>query len=819
MVFVVTACEQDPVAHLAIKPGYARDMSKPLPETELKLRKATIAEVNYELNLDITQQGRYAGTIEIGFKYTPTDFPLTIDFFGGEIERVWVNNSPVGIDYNGQFLSIPSGQLNAGPNRIKVLFSKAYGVSQPGLIRFNDVKDKRVYLFSNTGYNETHHLFPVFDQVDLKADLNALITAYSNWQVIFSNKASKVADRGSFNLWYFEHQDIAVEQIVLYAGDWHKWEGKTEHRPVNFLVRKSIKDMIPVRQWYTQVQQSRRLNSAFIKDQLQPLNIIMLPGLYGHELYHDHVAALSEQPLLYNSSFQPDWQILMTRQMVHSQLREKPWFQRWPAEWLSQHIIYQVTRQQLSDHDDERLVPFSQPLLTVIPSQQQPVEVTLTNKPLMTDKSLKLLDGLYEIADQTDIRNAVIKFLNTPQMSINQFLESINTDSTLAMSDWTSQWLSVSGVNKLQMSRHCEFDNIDVLTLSQNTMPEVPVVRQLNIKLSYPENGVLQQKELVMTSDRSILRNLDFLNCDTPVIVTTEPYIIINSDNNQRALFSMAKDYLVFDLPRLFSDAVHNQTAMTGQEFADWITLISSRLHLLPTHKLSQVLELMDFHGKLRFASSEVVKSASNKLANALYKQSLDQNRRVKDRMMWFSWHIKLLSEPSQANQLFTWLVGKSPPEDLSHLNNIKLQAYQRLLTLNHARVDLLYDYLNAQLHDTEQVFMDAIVLASLPTEQQIDYIKEVLADPKISQANYAPKLLEMANIPDHKIAQWLPYARSNLPALEDRLGEQFLQRWLQPVLMKRCLHDQPGTIENEGLSPLTRSWLSQIEPGCRLYK
>ena len=122
----ISGCDSSPIQHLGISKDYQRTPSEFNSATERKIRHATIADLYYELNLDLTQFGRYAGVVEFRFVYQRTEFPLTIDFADGEIERILLNNKPTGINYNGEFLSIPAEQMNDGNNRIKIQFSRPF---------------------------------------------------------------------------------------------------------------------------------------------------------------------------------------------------------------------------------------------------------------------------------------------------------------------------------------------------------------------------------------------------------------------------------------------------------------------------------------------------------------------------------------------------------------------------------------------------------------------------------------------------------------------------------------------------------------------
>ena len=136
--------------------------------------------------MDITKSERYLGTVEIQFDYKPTPYPLTIDYVGGEAERVTVNNMPIGIEYAGNFISIPSKNLDSGKNIIKIQFSHYYSDNGSGLYRYTDPSDDKVYIYSHFEPYDANKLFPSFDQPNLRALYKLKVVAPKKWTVVSS---------------------------------------------------------------------------------------------------------------------------------------------------------------------------------------------------------------------------------------------------------------------------------------------------------------------------------------------------------------------------------------------------------------------------------------------------------------------------------------------------------------------------------------------------------------------------------------------------------------------------------------------------------
>ena len=150
-------------------------------------REARVSSVTYEFAVRLDGESpEYTGGVQVSFDLSGVggEGDLTLDFAGGTVMSVVVNEAEVDLNYNGYYLTLPTESLSEGSNEVEIQFSRPYSSDGSGLYRFVDPEDNRVYLFSDFEPFHQNRLFPSFDQPDLKARYSARVTAPSDWIVV-----------------------------------------------------------------------------------------------------------------------------------------------------------------------------------------------------------------------------------------------------------------------------------------------------------------------------------------------------------------------------------------------------------------------------------------------------------------------------------------------------------------------------------------------------------------------------------------------------------------------------------------------------------
>jgi len=235
-----------PAAPLAPVPARA---SRPetLMQTGISLelareRAATIADVRYDLWLDLTQRDSAAGTVRITFTRPRAGADLVADFRGQSLTELRANGDAVrDFEWKNGHVRIPGHHLRAGENRLEAKFATRIAPAGASIIRFDDRSDGSTYLYTLLVPSDANLLFPCFDQPDLKARFRWRLSAPAGWKVL-ANARPEAADTAPGGVtWSFaETEPISTYLAAFAAGPWATWETTAPGgRPITLYARAS----------------------------------------------------------------------------------------------------------------------------------------------------------------------------------------------------------------------------------------------------------------------------------------------------------------------------------------------------------------------------------------------------------------------------------------------------------------------------------------------------------------------------------------------------------------------------------------------------
>jgi aminopeptidase N len=203
-------------------------------------RAATLRDVRYLLELDVTAPDSAPGRVTATFQRGPGAGDLVLDFRGPSLGAVTANGAPVedGEWRNGH-LRIPARHLRDGENTVTAAFTARIAAAGSSIIRFNDASDGGTYLYTLLVPADANQLFPSFDQPDLKARFRYAITAPRDWTVL-ANGPGRREEAGQAARWTFrETEPISTYLAAFAAGPWRTWESDADGRPITLYARAS----------------------------------------------------------------------------------------------------------------------------------------------------------------------------------------------------------------------------------------------------------------------------------------------------------------------------------------------------------------------------------------------------------------------------------------------------------------------------------------------------------------------------------------------------------------------------------------------------
>ncbi|HEX8850045.1 MAG TPA: M1 family aminopeptidase [Gemmatimonadaceae bacterium] len=192
-------------------------------------RAARIADVRYDLSLDVTGRDTARGHVTIRFARRGAGDAI-LDWRGLALATTRVNGRETsGIVANGAHVRIPAAALRVGQNVVDLDFASAIAPAGASIIRFHDSTDGADYLYTLLVPADANALFPCFDQPDLKARVTMTLRVRRGWTAVANGVVADSMTADSATVFHFRESDpISTYLIAFAAGPW-----KTATKAVN----------------------------------------------------------------------------------------------------------------------------------------------------------------------------------------------------------------------------------------------------------------------------------------------------------------------------------------------------------------------------------------------------------------------------------------------------------------------------------------------------------------------------------------------------------------------------------------------------------
>ncbi|MCK1823804.1 aminopeptidase N, partial [Streptomyces sp. XM83C] len=119
--------------------------------------------------------------------------------------------------------------LTAGDHELHLHATMRYSRTGEGMHRFTDPTDGETYVYTQLFLDNVQHVFPAFDQPDLKATFDLTVTTPTNWTVLTNSNTHQQTD-GHWKA--ATTPPISTYLVAIAAGPWHSI--RTQHRGLPF---------------------------------------------------------------------------------------------------------------------------------------------------------------------------------------------------------------------------------------------------------------------------------------------------------------------------------------------------------------------------------------------------------------------------------------------------------------------------------------------------------------------------------------------------------------------------------------------------------
>ncbi len=490
---LVAGCKSAPVK-TEVSSAIPKDS---LTQAEAIQRSDVISDTAYELHVRLEDQ-LFHGDAKVHFKLKQVPASLRLNFkSGADISTISINGQPQQTSiFEANHITLPAVALRSGDNTVAVSYSQKYSKTGRGLYRFQDPEDKRVYLYTHFEPNDAHHLFPCFDQPDLKATMKMTVTAPEKWNVITTTRESKITKNGDLRIWDFPvTPKISTYLFSLHAGEYHKWEDKSGRYPVRLFARESLAKYVDTKDWFLFTKQGIRFFESYFSSPY-PFK------KYDHVLIPDSNSGAMENPgaVTYNEYLVPRGPVpdstreshadILLHEMAHMWFGDLVTMKWWNDLWLNEsfatymssvalqqgtefkkaNVSFFAKTKQWASQTDQSIV--THPIEANIPD----TDSALANFDAITyGKGASVLKQLSYYLTEEKFKLGLKHYFHTHAFSNTErkdFIASLEKASGKDLSLWTQQWLQTSGVDTVKIQYTCDKNRISSLILT--TLPPSP---------------------------------------------------------------------------------------------------------------------------------------------------------------------------------------------------------------------------------------------------------------------------------------------------------------------------------------------------------
>jgi aminopeptidase N len=241
-----------------------------LTRLEAQARAAIITVDSYRVELDLKpNETTFAATTTVRFNSREVGASTFIDAITAKVHSVVLNGETMDVAEVSDGVRIQLSNL-AAENELVVVSDNNFMNTGEGLHRFVDPVDNEVYLYSQFEVPDSRRMFAVFEQPDLKANFEFVITAPSYWKLISNSPTpTPVAAGEGVATWAFEPTPKISSYITaLIAGPYDEIRSELTSSsgrviPLGVFCRKSLTEFMDA----DYVFEKTRQGFAFFEEQ------------------------------------------------------------------------------------------------------------------------------------------------------------------------------------------------------------------------------------------------------------------------------------------------------------------------------------------------------------------------------------------------------------------------------------------------------------------------------------------------------------------------------------------------------------------------
>lgn len=664
-------------------------------------RKTQVKKVLYDLRFKLDKDAKgFEGVAQLSVDLYRLDLPLSIDFVGKKIIKLTVNGEVLK-KYparKGSF-DIPQAKLKP-QNKIEVEYTAEYTTEAGGFYRVKDPADGNEYLYTDFQPYHAHHLFPCFDQPDLKGIFKLSVNAPKDWLVIHNELVEKTEVEDERVVTTFkETPPLSTYLFFLGAGPFVEWKDKYGDLPLALYARKSLEKFVDA----DEIMKVTKKGLKFFNDYF---NYPYPFSKYAHVFIPEFAWGGMENPgaITLNEKFifrgpVPESKIedrvnLILHEMAHMWFGDLVTMEWWNDLWLNESFATFVaslaqdeglgSKSTWLDFFNTKVWGYWQDqLVTTHPIEVDVPDVRTAKSNfdgITYAKGASALKQLHYFVGAEGFRNGLRNYFKTYAWSNTRrenFIQSIAQASQTDLSVWVLKWLQTAGVNRASVSADCEDKKLTTLAINQKpSSSETFSPHRTLLALYEKDDDEFDLDEtLSQTYEGPLTEIKPKKKIDCPDFIFPNhkdfDYALYSLDEKSLANAPMALAKIEDPLTRLMIWNVLHQMvrdselpamkaveiAMEGLKGEEDDLLLGN---LIGTHSYLRDLQYLTYLDPL-----ERGKLAPS-LEGILWDRVLNAKKGSSLQMTFFDFYLSIAQTPASQLKLYDLLVKNSPPEGIT---------------------------------------------------------------------------------------------------------------------------------------------------------
>lgn len=487
---------------------------------EAQSRFSSIQNPSYILNFFFEKKKlSFLADETISFELTNTQ-SIFLDFKGGQIKSLLVNAQPSDYQYDGTRIYLPSRQLIVGKNSVQIQYSQTFSKNGRGIYRFEDPADQKEFIWSKLEPFDANHVFPCFDQPDLKASFKTTVTAPKEWIVVFTTLESKKTIQSDFQKWEFpESAKISTYLFSIHAGNYFIWKNQYKNIPLRLLSRPSLSKYVNHQFWF---EITKKGFEFYEKEFDHPYPFHKFDQLLVPEFSTggmENVAAVNynERHIkrgLYTEEDNETLASIILHEMAHMWFGDLVTNKWWDELWLNESFATFMSYHALTNNTKfksawstfgrkgkynayiEDLYPTTHPVSTSVPD----IASTFNHFDSITySKGASSIRQLNKWIGPEKFRAGIQKYFKEhafQNTTLKEFVSALEKSSNQDLSSWTQSWLKTSGTDRLRYQIECSNDRQTQLTTHLESLVKNNTIRPHKLEAVFFEVKNKSAKQL-----------------------------------------------------------------------------------------------------------------------------------------------------------------------------------------------------------------------------------------------------------------------------------------------------------------------------------